>query len=160
MRETLAMRLIVFTTFAACAAMPALASSIEVISGARTGNGSMVSITCKSCPPPAPRQQAIRQTSTLGEAVQKEEIREVNGERVIMRTDRWMGGSPSVFYQKLTPAREAAILGKPAAGPETTPIAADVNAPDGIDASATTAAVSGAATGMAVDFSAYQLRLN
>lgn len=155
------MRPIVLTAVAMLAAAPAFASSIETIAGPRLANGSMVNIRCADCPPPKPPEaRSTYRVPTLEEGVQKEEIREVNGERMLMRTDRWMGGSPTVFYQKLTPETEAAMTGKPVIGGDKPPVAAGVAPPDdGIDASATTAAVSAAPARAVDDFSGFELRL-
>ena len=165
------MRLLVLTAFAACTAVPAMASSIELISGTRTTNGSMVTLTCIDCPPLKPQEKsASYQVPTLEEGVQKEEIRIIDGQKVIVRTDRWMGGSPTVFFQKLSPEAEAAMNAKPvigvgappvtagvtpAAGPDTPPAAAS----DGIDPTATTAAVSDVPAKSTDDFSGFELRI-
>lgn len=158
------MRPIVLTALAAFAAAPACASSIEVISGTRLGNDSMVSVSCAECPPQKVENRSATYTvPKLEEGVQKEEIRVIRGEKVIMRTDKWMGGSPTVFYQKPMPEVETAAPAKPVIEGGATPVAADASAtpsaPDGIDPTTTTSAVSATPAKAVDDFSGFELRL-
>lgn len=154
------MRLIALTAIAAFIAAPTMASSIEVITGTRLGNGSMVNLDCPTCPPLKPAaNRSTYVVPTLEDGVQKEEILSVNGEKTIVRTDKWMGGSPSVFHQKLTPETEAAMSTKPVIGADVLPVAASMIAPDGVDPTATTAAVSAEPVKPAGDFSGFELRL-
>ncbi|NEJ71380.1 hypothetical protein GR197_12640 [Rhizobium phaseoli] len=111
----------------------AMASSIEVIGkAAPRADGSIVTETCADCPPL--RAELTKKDYAVPElkpgVLQASEVRDVGGEKKIYRTEGWMGGSPVVFVSKATP--EAII----AAMPPTPPA-------DGIDMSATTAAVIG-----------------
>lgn len=151
------MRFIALTAAASLAALPALASSIETITAPRLGNNSMMTITCTDCPPPQPKAERTGGYKTPQlDGVQKEEILEINGKRMLVRTDRWMGGSPNVFYQALTPVIEAAMAPRPTVDPETMPATAGVVPPEGIDTTATTSAVSAEPE---KDFSDFALRL-
>ncbi|MCX8996338.1 hypothetical protein NOF55_16035 [Rhizobiaceae bacterium BDR2-2] len=155
------MRVIALTAIATFAAAPSFASSIEVINGTRLGNGSIIRMSCPDCPAPKPPETySGYKVPVLESGVQKEEIRDFHGERVIMRTDRWMGGSPAVFYQRLTPEMEAAMTGKPLIGTDTPPVAAAPPPADGIDSTATTAAVAPQAPAAPPnDFPDFELRL-
>lgn len=154
------MRLVILAILAASTAIPAFASSIEMVTGTRLGNGSMVSMSCASCPPVKPPEvRGNYKVPTLTEGVQKEEILTINGERVLVRTDRWMGGSPTVYHQKLTPETEAAMTAKPVINGVEPPMAAGVAGQDGVDPTATTAAVSAEPAKATDDFSSFEMRL-
>jgi hypothetical protein len=111
----------------------AMASSIEVVGKtAPSSEGSIVTETCAHCPPL--QAELTKKDYTVPElkpgVLQASEIRDVDGEKKIYRTEGWMGGSPVVFVSKATP--EAMLAAAPPAAPA-----------DGIDMSATTAAVIG-----------------
>ncbi|NKM57726.1 hypothetical protein GFL21_24875 [Rhizobium anhuiense] len=111
----------------------AMASSIEVVGKtAPRADGSIVTEICANCPPL--QAEVSKKDYTVPElkpgVLQASEIRDVGGEKKIYRTEGWMGGSPVVFVSKATP--EAMLAAAPSAQPA-----------DGIDMSATTAAVIG-----------------
>ncbi|GGD80063.1 hypothetical protein FHX10_005100 [Rhizobium sp. BK591] len=111
----------------------AMASSIEVVGKtAPRADGSIVTESCANCPPL--QAEVSKKDYTVPElkpgVLQASEIRDVGGEKKIYRTEGWMGGSPVVFVSKATP--EAMLAAAPSAPPA-----------DGIDMSATTAAVIG-----------------
>ncbi|MBB4115735.1 MULTISPECIES: plant virulence effector HPE1-like domain-containing protein [Rhizobium] len=111
----------------------AMASSIEVVGKtAPRADGSIVTESCANCPPL--QAEVSKKDYTVPElkpgVLQASEIRDVGGEKKIYRTEGWMGGSPVVFVSKATP--EAMLAAAPSAQPA-----------DGIDMSATTAAVIG-----------------
>jgi hypothetical protein len=132
------MRHLILTAAIALASGSASASSIQPISGTHTGQSSMIVKTCNDCPALKPKEEAISYTvPTLPEGTQKTEIREINGERKLVRTEAWLGGSPVVFVTKL-----------PAGMADAKPTAAAINnvsiepvvaASDGIDMTATAA---------------------
>ncbi|MCL6706134.1 hypothetical protein M8R20_03880 [Pseudomonas sp. R2.Fl] len=126
-------------------AAPAAASSIEnVVSGGST-NGSIMSVDCRECPPLKPKDEsASYKVPRLDAGTQKVELVEQGGERKLLRTEAWMGGSPVLFVSR-TPIWDAAPGGTMVA------VASE------IDHSATTAALTPAA---APDFSSFELRLN
>ncbi len=99
------------------AAAPALAGSIQPVAGA-TGAGSIEAIRCADCPALKPKQRASTyHVDAIAPGTQKVEIREVNGERKIFRTEAWMGGSPILFVNKApAEAVEAADAEKPVEG--------------------------------------------
>ncbi|MBB4217590.1 hypothetical protein FHT79_004805 [Rhizobium sp. BK212] len=111
----------------------AMASSIEVVGKtAPRADGSIVTESCANCPPL--QAEVSKKDYTVPElkpgVLQASEIRDVGGEKKIYRTEGWMGGSPVVFVSKAAP--EAMLAAAPSAQPA-----------DGIDMSATTAAVIG-----------------
>lgn len=126
-------------------ASPVAASSIEnVVSGGST-NGSVVSVDCRECPPLKPKdEQASYKVPVLTTGIQKVEVVNQDGERKLLRTEAWMGGSPVLFVSK-TPVWDAA--------PGSTVVAVASE----IDHTATTASLEPA---VAPDFSSFELRLN
>jgi hypothetical protein len=82
----------------------AMASSIDVIgSDAVSANSSIINKVCTTCPP-LQMLQAKRDYTvpTLADgALQQSQIRDVNGEKKLYRTEGWMGGSPVVFVTKV-----------------------------------------------------------
>ncbi len=148
-------------------AAPAIASSIEPIASGGTGRGSVATISCAQCPP---LKEHERERSylvpELAPGTQKVEIREVDGERKMFRSEAWFGGSPVVFVSK-APEQAADVAAQAAAEASVEPVAA-------IDTAATTGALDAGAAGRAVtaaaaaepapsqelDPSTFELRLN
>jgi hypothetical protein len=122
------MRLAVIAALAAIAA-PAFAGSIDVKSTDRT-NRSVEFIRCDACEPEAEAEEKA-EAPILKPGEQKIEIRMVNGQKMIYRTEAWMGGSPVVVVSKLPASLDSAV-----AGAETPAEPAPV-----IDRDATTSAV-------------------
>ncbi|MGY5800629.1 plant virulence effector HPE1-like domain-containing protein [Rhizobium hainanense] len=125
----------------------AMASSIQPIDGTMIGGrGSIVDKSCADCPPLKPPVTEKEYTvPTLKAGTQSIVVRNVDGEKKVLRTEAWMGGSPVVFVSKPTPEALAAA-GEPA---------------DGIDMAAKTAALpDGAAAHQPtpLDLSGFQLR--
>jgi hypothetical protein len=150
------MRHLILTAAIALAGGSATAASIEPIKGNHTGHSSMIVKTCGDCPVLKPKEDVVTYTvPSLPEGTQKTEIREINGEKKLVRTEAWLGGSPVVFVSKL-PASMATKAPTAAAinDEHIEPIAA---APDGIDMSATTAAV-GEPAPKPLDVSTFELR--
>lgn len=75
----------------------AMASSIEVIEGNRTGNDSILPVSCAACPALEPdmKEQPTAPASAIGKRAIS--IRDVKGTRQILRTDAVLGGSPVTF---------------------------------------------------------------
>lgn len=121
------MRALFLTLTFALAAGSALASSIQPIdSKTEVSAGSIIDRACTDCPsikPPEVKKDYI--VPELKPGTQTIVIRDVDGQKKVVRTEAWMGGSPVVFMSKPTP--EA--------------LAAANTAPDGIDMTATTAAL-------------------
>ncbi|PDT16278.1 hypothetical protein CO670_13020 [Rhizobium sp. J15] len=127
------MRQIFFGAAILLMAGSAMASSIEVIgTAAPHGDGSIVSESCPNCPPL--QADVTKKDYTVPElkpgAFQATEVRDVDGEKKIYRTENWMGGSPVLFVSKATPETQLA------AEPSVVPA-------EGIDMNAKTAAVIG-----------------
>ena len=110
----------------------AMASSIDVVgANAASSDSSILKMTCTTCPPlqvvEAKKEYIV---PTLAEGtLEHSQVRDVDGEKKLFRTEGWMGGSPVVFVTK-APA-PVAVVAAPAV--------------DGVD-TATTSAVIGADT--------------
>lgn len=124
MRQVILGAIAVFTAGSACA------SSIEVVGkDARTNGGSISQESCQTCPPleKVERKKDYTVPTLAPGALQSSEVRDVNGEKKLYRTEGWMGGSPVVFVTK-APAEPVTAATQPA---------------DNIDRASTTAAVVG-----------------
>lgn len=111
-------------------------SSFTVVGATNRTTGSVEQITCPTCAPL--KTKKIEKTEiTLKPGTQKVEIREVNGEKKVFRTEAWLGGSPVTHVSKVI-----MDLGEKESGASTT---ADVP-PVMIDSS-TTSAVNADMTG-------------
>nr|CAD6605912.1 hypothetical protein RTCK_01734 [Rhizobium sp. TCK] len=134
------------------ASAQALASSITPLSG-HGERGSVITKSCTGCPPPASKEEQSRyRVPVLETGPQKIEIVEIDGEKKIVRTDAWLGGSPVVHVSKMQDwmieRGGTAVAG--AAGQ------------DGIDHTATVGAVEAGmtASAAAIDLDAFTLRLS
>ena len=112
-------------------ASPAFAGSFEVVKSLPKGTEteSVLPVTCPTCQA-APLKTGTKAVDvvTLKPGEQKIELKTINGEEKIVRTEAWLGGSPVVFVSKATPEMIAAYFpGK--------------TAPDGIDSASKTAAL-------------------
>lgn len=141
------MRSFFLTVACVLAGSSAMASSIQPIDGKLLDrNSSIVDKTCVQCPPlkpPAVEKEYVVPTLTPG--TQSIAIRSIDGEKKVVRTEAWMGGSPVVFVTKPTPEALAA------AGESI----------DGIDTAAKTAALPKIAQTpelAPLDLSGFQLR--
>lgn len=131
-REWFCMRYIVLTAAFALIAGSALASSIEKIEARpQADGGSVIVESCKNCPPL--QEETVKKDYVVPElkpgTQQTVEIRDINGEKKLVRTEAWMGGSPVAYVSKISP--EAMTAEAPAENPPS----------DGIDLTSTTAAV-------------------
>ena len=157
------MRILLPTLAFALLAAPAFAGSIEPAADTTTA-GSIKTISCPSCPALKPKFKASTyHVDAIAPGTQKVEIREVNGERKIFRTEAWMGGSPVLFVSK-APAevRQAATVettvDEKATAVETVDAGAHTSALDETAARKTAAA--GMATSQEFDPSGFELRVN
>ncbi|MDP9808430.1 hypothetical protein J2W42_001268 [Rhizobium tibeticum] len=124
------MRQVFFAAIAVFAAGSACASSIEVVGkDTRINGGSISQESCPSCPAlePVERKKDYVVPTLAPGSLQSSEIRDVDGEKKLYRTEGWMGGSPVVFVTK-APAEPMTASAPPA---------------DNIDHASTTAAVIG-----------------
>ncbi|MFD1327400.1 plant virulence effector HPE1-like domain-containing protein [Mycoplana ramosa] len=95
------MRSLLLSVAFALLGAPALASSIEPIAAGGKGQGSVQTISCTDCP--ALKEKKRSKTYVVPDiepGTQKVEIREVDGERKVFRSEAWLGGSPVVFVSK------------------------------------------------------------
>ncbi|MFT4004026.1 MAG: plant virulence effector HPE1-like domain-containing protein [Rhizobium sp.] len=125
----------------------AMASSIQPVDGTMIGGkGSIVDKSCTNCPPLKPKLAEKEYTvPTLTPGTQSIVVRSIDGEKKVVRTEAWMGGSPVMFVSKPTPEALSA------AGEPT----------DGIDVAAKTAALSNLSAAREpapLDISGFQLR--
>ncbi|MGG7516465.1 plant virulence effector HPE1-like domain-containing protein [Allorhizobium undicola] len=118
---------------AACMAfllpLPVAAGSIDVISAPHLSGNSIDVIRCADCPAVAPKKPGGYEPPQLAPGTQTLEVRTVNGQKQLVRTEAWMGGSPVVFISKADGWLS-----------DSTMLAAST-APPAIDGAATTAAV-------------------
>lgn len=135
----------------ALAANPALAGSIDRVKSLPKGSEteSLMRVTCPACAAaPSTVNRKAADVVTLKPGEQKVELKTINGEEKLVRTEAWLGGSPVVFISKATPEMIAAYF------PGRTPS-------DGIDESSKTAALpdgAKAAAPAALDLSGFSLR--
>lgn len=108
----------------------ASASSIDVVGkAAPAGEGSIIKESCTSCPPlqSTERKKDYTVPTLSPGSLQASELRDVDGQKKLYRTEGWMGGSPVVFVTKATPDVVEAL---------------DKNvAPAGVDPTATTSVI-------------------
>jgi len=143
--ELFAMRSFFLTLACVLAGGSAMASSIQSIDGTMRGDKtSIVEKSCAECPPLKPQEREKEYTvPTLAPGTQSVAIQTIDGEKRVVRTEAWMGGSPVMFVSKPTP--EA--------------LAAAGTSPDGIDLTAKTASLLATAHEPArLDISTFELR--
>ncbi|MEB2846936.1 hypothetical protein GAO09_16545 [Rhizobiales bacterium RZME27] len=143
------MRHLVLTAAILSIGSPALASSITEL--ATTGaKGSIVEKLCTACGAVTVAKEddgaGIYKVPTLGADVQRTEIRDINGEEKLVRTEGWWGGSPVTFISKMpgwmtTPEQKNDATLPVRSGPLNTARIFPSSNPDGVDTDATTAAV-------------------
>ncbi|MGV1790686.1 plant virulence effector HPE1-like domain-containing protein [Rhizobium sp. A37_96] len=141
------MRSFLLTLACVLAGSSAMASSIQPVDGTMiAGKGSIVDKSCADCPPLKPKLAEKEYTvPTLTPGTQSIVVRSIDGEKRVVRTEAWMGGSPVMFVSKPTPEALSAA-GEPV---------------DGIDITAKTAALSNlpeAREPAPLDTSSFQLR--
>lgn len=126
------MRLYILTAAIVLAGSPALASSIErVTTTPRPESKSVAILHCDDCPDiKVPVRKRSYVAPELEPGTQTTEIRDVNGEKKLVRTEAWLGGSPVVFMSK--PPVDTALAVKPDSAPANG---------DAIDTTATTSAL-------------------
>ncbi len=104
------MRRIILGLAVIMAGQSAVASSIEPITQMKgVGADSIVTKSCSDCPPlVVPVVKRLYVVPELPRGTQRVELRDINGEKKIARTEAWMGGSPVVMISKPTPETLAA----------------------------------------------------
>lgn len=137
-------------------AAPALAGSIEPVSGATTAS-SIETFSCSGCPPLKPKlKTSSYHVDAIAPGTQKVEIRDVNGERKIFRTEAWMGGSPILFVNK-APAETVEAAERPV---EENAVDATAQTSALDDSAASHAATAAMTTSREFDPAKFELRLN
>ncbi|MDO9415696.1 plant virulence effector HPE1-like domain-containing protein [Pararhizobium sp.] len=145
------MRHLIFTVVFALVSGSAGASSIEPIVSGASVNHSISKIDCSSCPPLIDTKKSKYPVVDLKPGTQTIELKTIDGEMKVVRTEAWLGGSPVTFIQKAT---DEEIKAGVATGNPDAMVA--------VDASATTSAVSDdapPAQSREFDPSAFELRL-
>ncbi|NVD37982.1 hypothetical protein HT585_03880 [Ensifer sp. HO-A22] len=94
------MRLLLITTAVALAAGSAWASSIDTIVSGQAVNSSVAAVTCPQCPPLQNRKKVTYVVPEIDKGSAKVELKKINGEMKLVRTEAWLGGSPVVFVSK------------------------------------------------------------
>ncbi|OOG76688.1 hypothetical protein B0E45_00645 [Sinorhizobium sp. A49] len=94
------MRLLLITTAVALAAGSAWASSIDAVVSGQAVNSSVAAVTCPQCPPLQNRKKITYVVPEIEKGSAKVELKEINGEMKLVRTEAWLGGSPVVFVSK------------------------------------------------------------
>lgn len=99
------MRMLLITTAVALAAGSAWASSIEDVVSGQAVNSSVATVSCPQCPPLQIKKKVTYVVPEIEKGSEKVELKEINGEMRLVRTEAWLGGSPVVFVSK--PAESA-----------------------------------------------------
>lgn len=146
MRQFLTAALLIMP--AALAAGIANASSIITVSGSGTSSeNSIVLHRCVDCAGASPKPaRSTYRVPSLSPGTQKTEIVDINGEKKLVRTEAWSGGSPVVFVSKVPTwlDKASAVADIHPAKDQSTEadlVAMPSRADDGIDTSATTSAL-------------------
>ena len=94
------MRLLLITTVLGLAAGNAQASSIETVASGTTDNASVSTVSCAACPPLQSKKKVSYVVPTIAAGGETIELKKINGEMKMVRTEAWLGGSPVVFVSK------------------------------------------------------------
>lgn len=100
------MRTLLFTVASLFAAGSAAASSIEAVTTGQDANTSISQISCAHCPPPVIEKKTGYVVPDVAPGTERVEVKQINGEMKLVRTEAWLGGSPVVF---ITKASEEAV---------------------------------------------------
>jgi hypothetical protein len=138
----------VLTTALVFASSAAFASSITPVGGVHPSSPSIIEKRCADCPDVTPKAHGpAYKVPELAQGTQKMEIIDINGEKKLVRTEAWLGGSPVIHVSKLpgwmAEERAVATLQTGAHGSTETQLATVEASRDGIDIEATTGAVVG-----------------
>ncbi|KQV34153.1 hypothetical protein ASE23_02610 [Rhizobium sp. Root73] len=111
------MRALLFTLTSLVAASTAGASSLENIISGKNIDKSISQLSCDQCPPLVVKKKTSYVVPDMVPGTDRVELKEINGEMKLVRTEAWLGGSPVVFISKATDADiKQAQAQKPAAG--------------------------------------------
>jgi len=139
------MRLILATAMV-LASSTAFASSIVTIAGAHSSSPSIIEKRCTDCAPlKVKAQSSTYKVPELTIGTQKTDIVEINGEKKIVRTEAWFGGSPVIYVSKLpewmSDEKAVAALHPKGNGSTENELANSAAAGDGVDIESTTGAL-------------------
>lgn len=127
------MRVVLLAGTVLLGAAAAHASSIDIVRTS-VNDPSIEQITCEACGPYNPKVEEETPDVVLAPGQQKVEIRDVNGEKKVFRTEAWFGGSPVVVVSKM-PGPADSMTADAAADPGTSsPIAIDPNQTTSVNA--------------------------
>lgn len=100
------MRTLLFTVASLFAAGSAAASSIEAVTTRQDASTSISQMSCAHCPPPVIEKKTGYVVPEVAPGTERVEVKQINGEMKLVRTEAWLGGSPVVF---ITKASEEAV---------------------------------------------------
>ena len=163
----------VLTTALVFASSAAFASSITPVGGAHPSSPSIIEKRCADCPDVTRKaKEPAYKVPELAQGTQKTEIVDINGEKKLVRTEAWLGGSPVIHVSKLPEwmieDRAVATLQTTSQVSTETQLATIEASKDGIDIEATTGAVIGpdqqkvdqaAMASVPLSFDGFELRL-
>lgn len=98
------MRALLFTLASLVAASTAGASSLENIISGEKVNSSISQLSCGQCPPLVVKKKSSYIVPDIAPGTERVELKEINGEMKLVRTEAWLGGSPVVFVNKASDA--------------------------------------------------------
>ncbi|MBW6420945.1 hypothetical protein KX729_05775 [Rhizobium sp. XQZ8] len=139
------MRLLLATAMV-LASSSAFASSIVAIGSGHASGPSIVEKRCTDCPPIVEKNRSSTyKVPELANGTQKTDIVEINGEKKLVRTEVWFGGSPVIYVSKLPDwmAEEKAVaaLHPQSNGSTENELATTASTGDGVDVESTTGAL-------------------
>lgn len=145
---------LLMTALAVLCAGTAAASSIEIVKTNTGASSSVETRECPNCPALVVKKKSTYEVPVVAPGTEQVEIRSINGEMKVVRTESWSGGSPVVFISKASEQDIKAAMGDKLL-PDTTasataalPVVGEAKAivtPNIIDSASTTASL--AATG-------------
>ncbi len=95
------MRHLVLTAFVLFAGTVQAQSILPLSSKTDGMTTSMLAITCETCPPLKTSDDSNYKVPVLRGTAQSVALMEIDGQKKIVRTDAWMGGSPVVYISKV-----------------------------------------------------------
>lgn len=95
------MRHLALTAFVLFAGTAQAQSILPLSSDTQDMTTSMISISCGTCPPIKTADSSSYKVPVLRGSVQSTSLMEIDGQKKIVRTDAWMGGSPVVYISKV-----------------------------------------------------------
>lgn len=109
------MRTLLFIVASLLATGSAGASSVEVVKTGQDANNSISQLSCAHCPPPVVTKKTSYVVPDVAPGTDRVELKQIDGEMKLVRTEAWLGGSPVVFITKASEeAIKAAQLAAPA----------------------------------------------